>query len=74
MSEFYDVDITYSSAQEQIMEIVVDERRALRKAYRDGIISQSQYWVGVCELEERYLTDRNRRKSLWCKILDFLFI
>ena len=74
MSEFYDVDIHYTTAQEQIMEIIVDERRALRKAYRDGILSQSDYWVQLLELEERYLTNANRRKSFCCKILDFFLM
>jgi len=74
MTEFYDVDLRYTSAEEQIQQLISDERRHLRHAYRDGLLSQSDYWIQLMELEERYLTDRNRRKSLCCKILDFICI
>ena len=74
MSQFYDVDLRYTSAEEQLQQLISDERRHLRHSYRDGILSQSDYWIQLMELEERYLTDRNKRKS-WCwRIWDFIFM
>jgi len=70
----YDVDLYMSNGEEQIQQIIHEEESNLYKAYKQGTISQSVYWQKMVQLNERYLTEKNKRKSLCWRIINFLLL
>ena len=58
----FEIDLTNNEISQEIE----DHEEHLLKAYNDGLISQTDYWIGVIEINERFLTRRKYRRYDIC--------